>query len=146
MPSSPVDPVSRFWPKVQMGGPDECWVWTAGLTKGYGHFWDGDRGVYAHRWAYEDSFGRIPDGFVIDHLCREPRCVNPAHLEVVTQQENLLRGETTLNARMAAVTHCPAGHEYTPASTSWVGGKWRRCRICINARQRAYNRRLREAG
>lgn len=90
----------RFWSNVALAGPSECWIWQQELTKGYGLFWDGPRtskqhrAHQAHRWAYESLVGPIPGGLVIDHLCRQPACVNPAHLEPVTQRENMLRGES----------------------------------------------------
>lgn len=93
----------RFWAKVNLLGPvpdfaphlGPCWLWTAGLMKGaYGsfvvdtatHTTDG-----AHRVSYQLTRGEIPDGMQIDHLCRVVACVNPAHLEVVTQEENVRR-------------------------------------------------------
>ena len=83
----------RFWRKVNK--TDRCWLWTGALTgKGYGSFGQTPPGgsVLAHRFAYIREFGAIPDGLVIDHLCRERRCVNPAHLEAVTNRENVVRG------------------------------------------------------
>lgn len=119
----------RFWPKVRM--THTCWIWTAGLRNGYGHMTIGrreDGTDYAHRIAYRLMVGPIPDGLQLDHLCRDTRCVNPEHLEPVTQQENLLRGET-IAARNARVTHCPRGHEYTAANTYEHAGT-RHCRAC----------------
>jgi hypothetical protein len=80
----------RFWRKVDK--TSSCWLWTGATTKDYGVFWDSVRLVYAHRWSFEAAGGVIPDGLVIDHLCRTPRCVNPAHLEPVTRAENTERG------------------------------------------------------
>lgn len=91
-----VDPALRFWPKVdKVSSPCGCWLWTSVIAPtGYGMF-AGGRGamVYAHRWAYEATVGPIPDGLVIDHLCRNTRCVNPDHLEAVTQRVNTHRGD-----------------------------------------------------
>ena len=91
--SRPVTPAhKRFFAKVEQ--TDGCWMWRAarGGTGGpvYGLFRDG-RMVYAHRWAYEYAIGPIPEGYQIDHLCRVPLCVNPAHLEAVTPSENTIR-------------------------------------------------------
>lgn len=102
---------AAFWRKVQK--TDSCWIWTASLNNhGYGQFRRGRKhGAMAHRFAYEWAKGEIPTDFDIDHLCRNPRCVNPEHLEAVTHRENMLRGDTR-PAQNAAKTHCPKGHEY----------------------------------
>lgn len=73
----------HFWIKVQKI-PGGCWNWLGGTSRGYGIF----RGVKAHRWSYEHLVGPIGEGMVIDHLCRNPSCVNPGHLEQVTVAEN----------------------------------------------------------
>lgn len=85
--------MERFWSKVDASG--DCWEWTAGVNnRGYGYFHVavGQSPVGAHRFAYEQLVGPIPDGLVIDHLCRNPPCVNPDHLEPVRFRENLMRG------------------------------------------------------
>lgn len=70
---------------------DDCWVWTAGRTpKGYGAFYPHRRHqVAAHRWAYEHFVGPIPDGMYVLHSCDNPPCVNPDHLSVGTQRDNI---------------------------------------------------------
>lgn len=84
----------RFWQKVDRGEPDECWKWTAAhMPQGYGTFAisntaDTSTFIGAHRYAYQALVGPIPDGLTLDHLCRNPACVNPAHLEPVTREEN----------------------------------------------------------
>ena len=86
-----------------------CWLWTKKINKksGYGLFSIGhSTWVYAHRWSYEYHRGQISAGFDIDHLCRKRACVNPCHLESVTRQVNLLRGDT-IPARHFSKTHCP---------------------------------------
>ena len=85
-----------YWAKVVK--TPYCHVWTGGTTghktHPYGNFRIGERMFLAHRVAYYLSTGENPPaGMVIDHVCRVTRCVNPEHLEVVTQQENLARGE-----------------------------------------------------
>ena len=73
---------------------DGCWLWTGGRRGGYGRIKLAETGtVDAHRLSYEHHIGPIPDGLVIDHLCRNRSCINPAHLEPVTTAENIRRGE-----------------------------------------------------
>ena len=127
----------RFWSKVEPA-TDGCWVWTGGKSNnGYGRFTVGSSSrVYAHRFAYEDQVGPIPDGLVIDHLCRNRACVNPAHLEAVTNRINTVRGEAGDWQR--SKTHCPSGHAYTTENTR-IYRTWRYCRSC--ERERSARRR-----
>ncbi len=121
----------RFWAKVKADGTG-CWPWQAGLsTSGYGKFWLDckHRAARAHRVAYELVKGPIPRFYTIDHLCRVRRCVNPSHLEAVTNRENVLRGEGH-TARNARKTECPQGHEYDEANTYTSSDGERHCRAC----------------
>lgn len=96
----------RFDAKVELG-PD-CWEWVGAISDtGYGSFGVAGRTHYAHRFAYERHKGGIPEGFDIDHLCRNKACVNPAHLDAVTRRENCRRGK-----RGVLKTHCPQGHPW----------------------------------
>lgn len=130
----------RFLARIDKRGPGECWPWVGGRTaSGYGAFKSADGvQILAHRWSYLYFVGPIPEGLVIDHVaargCTRRECVNPAHLEPVTQRENLLRADT-FQARNAAKTHCPEGHEYTEANTSIHRGK-RSCIECSSRRRR----------
>lgn len=110
LPRKPL--ADRFWPKVDKAGPGGCWLWTASLnTNGYGQINSGGRGrpLLAHRVAYELVIGPIPDGLPLDHLCRVHSCVNPAHLEPVTNRENWVRGESPSAVAYVAGT-CARGH------------------------------------
>jgi HNH endonuclease len=108
-----------------------CQEWAAGrTTAGYGVLGTKVNGkrIYAHRHAYEVAYGPIPDGYVIDHLCRNRACVNPEHLEAVVKSVNDLRGLSP-NAENARKTHCKRGHEFTAENTR-VRGTRRSCRQC----------------
>lgn len=120
--------LERFWSKVDKSG--SCWEWTASdTTHGYGVWWTGSRLIMAHRISYKISHGGIPDGLVIDHLCRNRKCVKPEHLEAVTNKLNILRGvgATATNARK---THCPQGHSYSSDAAFVDSEGRRRCGVC----------------
>ncbi len=105
----------RFWRMVRHDG--DCWMWQGAVDpKGYGRFNPNGHTMLAHRFAYESAVGPIPEGLQIDHLCRTPGCVNPAHLEVVTNKENSIRGES-LNAINARKVRCDYGHPFDDANT-----------------------------
>jgi len=88
-----IPPEVRFWRYVVKDANTGCWNWTGGTTKGYGSFtYPGRSKCYAHRFSWEMHRWPIPEGLVVDHLCRNTICVNPDHLEPVTQGENVRRG------------------------------------------------------
>lgn len=137
MPAHRVPLEIRFWQKVDKS--DECWLWIgARHPLGYGHIKIDGQVASAHRVAYELARGAIPDGLVVDHLCRVPSCVNPEHLEAVTMTENTLRGFSPA-AQAARRGHCERGHEYTPTNT-YV---WKGTRICRECRRRVVRGRKR---
>src|SRR5215470_16941507 len=106
----------------------ECWAWQGAYNnKGYPTVWLGNRKYLAHRVAYERWRGPIPRGKQLDHLCRDPRCVNPEHLEAVTCRENLLRSEKTWARRNTEKTRCLRGHRFERRVTRQG---WRWCRAC----------------
>ena len=125
----------RFWAKVDFSAPNGCWVWTGALFTPYpyGAFQERTKHtVRAHRFSYELRYGPIPDGLPLDHLCRNPPCVNPEHLEAVSQGENIRRGLTgKLNNWNLRKTHCPQGHAFDLFNTYFNPGTGgRQCRTC----------------
>lgn len=149
-------PEERFWEKVDKNGPlikarpdlGPCWVWDASARdNGYGQFNLYGRMLGAHRVAYLFAKGGVPDDLQLDHLCHthDPtclggnecphrRCVNPDHLEPVTQRVNLLRGQGFV-AKNAAKTHCKHGHPFSDANTRIRNGT-RLCVECYRERRR----------
>jgi hypothetical protein len=140
----------EFWEWVDKdSSPDGCWMWTGrDFNKkphgSYGMWKDltGKRRL-AHRVAYELAVGPIPEGLTLDHLCRVTLCVNPAHLEAVTQGVNTLRGvgPSAVNARRS---HCSHGHVFDEANTYVTPDGRRQCRACNRARTDRYYLRKRE--
>lgn len=130
----------RFAAKYAVNEESGCWQWTAARSSnGYGKIQvhaGTQSSDYAHRVSYELHVGPIPAGLVIDHLCRNKLCVNPAHLEPVTARENVLRG-TGPSAKCAAMTHCIRGHLLDEENTYVCPRGKRGCRKC----RREANRR-----
>lgn len=114
---------------------DGCWQWNgAKVGHGYGVLGVEVGSRLAHRLSYEHFKGPISEGLTIDHLCMNTACVNPDHLEAVTNQVNNSRG-SSMSAMHARKTHCPQGHEYTSANTYMHRGS-RHCRACHVIRER----------
>lgn len=133
--------VERIQAQVQVD-VNGCWVWLGSKDRaGYGQTMYLGKVRRAHRVSYEVLVAPIPEGLVLDHLCRNRSCVNPAHLEPVTQRENLRRGDT-LNAANVLKTHCPRGHPYSGDNLyrDPTHG-FRRCRACASEREANRERR-----
>ena len=120
-----------------------CWNWDSKIdSNGYGRYKFAGVSAAAHRVSYTVSVGHISGGMVIDHLCRNRRCVNPEHLEMVTQQENIFRGESGAVLRSRHETNCCArGHEIVgenamPQSRNATP----KCRECNREYMRLYMR------
>ena len=121
----------RFWSKATIGNPDECWLWQASLNPtGYGKFRYQGESRLAHHIAYEQCTGPIPPNLILDHLCYTRACINPNHLEAVTQGENVRRA-----AKL--ITSCPKGHPYDAENTYYRPSRnARRCRTCHREQER----------
>lgn len=116
-----------------------CWNWLGSITeKGYGIFTVKKKHIKAHRYFYEFFVGKIPPELQIDHLCKNRKCVNPKHLELVTVRENNIRaGKIQVKNR----THCPSGHPYSGENLFYkfnrkTNYKWRGCRTCERQRKK----------
>jgi len=136
----PRDVKERFLEKVKKSGT--CWNWDASIRRGgYGRFTINGKSVVAHRFSYELLIGPIPEGMQLDHLCRNRKCVNPDHLEPVTLQENLRRGEGNKKATIAAAKkrmskkYCKRGHPYDSINTYIRPDGGRDCRTCARIRR-----------
>lgn len=136
----------RFFMKVEK--TETCWLWTGSKNHlGYGQIWlsDEKRVAMAHRVSVRLHGREIPPGYEVDHLCRNPSCVNPEHLEPVTHEVNMDRAPASAIQFQAAKTHCPQGHEYIPENTylkrNASGTLSRECRTCKRARSNASRNR-----
>lgn len=142
----------RFWDKVNKDGPlsdlveGKCWVWTACKNEdGYGQFKLRYKMIYAHRLSYTINKLSISNDLVIDHLCRNRSCVNPDHLEPVTRQENIIRGETIPSNNLTK-THCPLNHLLVPPNlvNSEAKRGRRKCLACNRARAKYNTSKIRK--
>ena len=129
--------VDDLYNLVDYMADDECWLWLGSCTpNGYPLFPFEGETYYAYRLIYEAFVGHpLSLSKVLDHLCRTSMCVNPHHLEEVTQATNVQRGLAIFNGRnMAQKTHCPQGHEYSQENTHVyvIEGEFRKriCKVC----------------
>lgn len=135
--------IESFWARVHKVEMTGCWVWRGHINKqryGTWTFWENGKGrtVYPHRYAYELLVGPIPEGIVLDHLCLNRTCCNPAHLDPISCAENVRRG---LESRQfpgfnESKTHCPAGHPYDGDNLHVRANGMRDCRTCARDRRR----------
>lgn len=135
------DEEDRFLRRLEedFGGQEGCWEWAGKRTRlGYGLAAAITKGGsrLAHRIAYECYFGPIPKGLTLDHICRNPPCLNPSHLEAVPLKVNLLRGVSPA-AKNARKTHCKRGHPLSGDNLYAHAKGYRNCRACNNMRSRS---------
>ncbi len=103
-----------------------CWLWDGQLVNGYGKFWNGMHSLYAHRYSFVLHRGAIPDGMVVDHKCNNPSCVNPDHLQAISQRANLMRSTSAkakLNSSKDNCPQCGGAYHFTKCGS-------RSCRRC----------------
>lgn len=125
--------------RITIDPQTKCWIWDKTKFGNYGTLRSEGKTRKAHRFVFEAFVGEIPDGLVIDHLCRVKTCVNPTHLEAVTQAENIRRGvgATVINSRK---TECVRGHPLSGGNIDTSKG-WRRCLACDAIRQAEWRKR-----
>ena len=124
---------------IEVNPSTECWIWKRSGRNGYGQIRVKSVLMQAHVFFYKQFIGEVPDGFVVHHKCNNRGCVNPDHLEVRTQQSNILEGNS-MSAFHATQTHCSYGHEFSPENTYITSSGARRCKLC-NARLKQDSRK-----
>jgi hypothetical protein len=142
----------RFEAKWESEPNTGCWLWFAGADKlGYGRFGIGTTVYLAHRISWELYVSSIPEGMGVLHRCDTPACVNPAHLFIGSQLDNLLDMVAKGRSNNQLKTHCPYGHEYTEDNTTLETYRRgtrkavrRHCRVCHTAACRDYDNRKRQ--
>jgi len=146
-PFEPHQHIASFWTKVAVRGPDDCWLWLACRTGNskYGQFSGGalvtgHKIITAHRFSWWLHFGPVPNDMQVLHRCDVKTCVNPAHLFLGTQRDNMR--DMVAKGRWGNYhdpEHCQRGHSWTPDNTI-QGPDGRRCRICRQERDRRRRR------
>lgn len=160
------DPSTHFWSKVDSsGGPDACWPWTMSVmtATGYGQFNTKLSGrTTAHKFAYQDKIGPVPEGHLVDHTCHNRdtscpggktcphrRCCNPAHLEAVPSHGENRRRADEPRKRAQFAEKCKNGHPRIPENTKWAtypnGKRYPQCKVCNRERMRAKKAAAKEA-
>jgi len=131
MTQTQLNDLSRFNKFTAYTG--DCIVWTGKATSaGYPCFWFSGKTVLAHRWIYQARGGAILPGQEIDHICKNPVCVNVNHLRVGTHRDNMK------NAVHAQKQFCKYGHRFDERNTMYCQGKWGTARICKECKKRRW--------
>lgn len=129
---------TRFASTADIRDSESCWRWLGTLQRGYGKCYNGKFNENAHRVSYKLFVGEIPESYDVDHLCRNPSCVNPFHLEAVTKEENHKRAVAARKPK----TCCHLGHEFTEENTLFRSNGNRECRKCKHIRHVRYQQKI----
>jgi hypothetical protein len=150
VPPNNIDPLTRVLTNSKITDKG-CWEYLGshnGKGGGYCQFSVKNKHLYVHRFMYEYYYNSLDSSLVIDHLCRNSRCVNPLHLEETTQKTNCRRGLVGIN--MSSKTHCPKGHPYNLENTHYIknsnGNLARQCKTCNRINQKNYQERKKNRG
>lgn len=120
-----------------------CWEWNGGKNpNGYGSYRANGKNMPAYKYSYELLVARVPKGLELDHLCRNPPCICPDHLEPVTHAVNQHRSPITLATINIVKTHCPHGHPYNEENTYYRPNGGRKCRVCNREKEKIRQRNL----
>lgn len=142
-------PLERLMRRVNKDAESGCWNWTGPLRKGYGSFTLGKMPMGAYRAAWILMRGDIPDGYHIDHLCRNRACINPAHLEPVTPTVNAARAYEAVpvdaRPKRPPKAHCKRGHPFSGENLGRRTDGGMKCKQCMRDYQRAYLSRKKPA-
>ena len=132
----------RFLSKVDFSSsPIGCWIWKGSFggfdpngNHAYGRFWFMEKNVMAHKFSYEFIGDKIiPEGFQVDHLCKNQICVNPNHLQAVSQKENSNRSNNPMGINSRR-TECIRGHPLSGINLYIAKNGTRKCKTCIKIR------------
>lgn len=122
-----------------------CWIWTKGTNgAGYSAVLYNKKRWLGHRLMYTFEVGEIEPGKVLDHLCRNPLCINPRHLNQCTHKENSTAPRSLVGLNNSSKTHCINGHEYSESNTYRYPDGRRECRKCSRKYKSSYKKRAKE--
>jgi hypothetical protein len=138
-----IKPFVKFIRYTKVNQETGCWDWIGHkFSNGYAYgCFNGKRSILVHRWSYEHFRGKISNNLHCHHICYNRACVNPYHLELRTNKDNVLDDSSaSLALKNKNKTHCKHGHEFTKNNTYTSKEGWRRCRTCHNITERKRRR------
>lgn len=137
---------TKYWQRIEHRISPEpisgCWLWMGRVNQfGYGTI-----GIkLTHRVVWEHEHGPIPNGLYVCHKCDVPLCVNPAHLFLGTQLDNMVDMRCKGRSPKHRKTHCPNGHPYNDVNSAYTPDDWRYCKVCKRLQRRQWYLRTKAA-